>query len=102
VGDPEQPGAEWRGFQLVQGDEGPGEGRFHSSRWLRTHAWASVGVAGCTEGFSGDRYSCFFNRGTWCNYVRAAGFIIDGEAVAAYSRALRVSCRSVGYGTLVQ
>ena len=27
------------------------------------------------EGFSGDRYSCFFNRGTWCNYVRAAGFI---------------------------
>jgi SAM-dependent methyltransferase len=27
------------------------------------------------EGFSGDRYSCFFNLGTWCNYVRAAGFI---------------------------
>jgi SAM-dependent methyltransferase len=27
------------------------------------------------EGFTGDRYSCFFNLGTWCNYVRAAGFI---------------------------
>jgi hypothetical protein len=23
---------------------------------------------------SGDRYSCFFDHDTWCNYVTAAGF----------------------------
>ena len=27
------------------------------------------------EGFSGDRYSCFFDLDTWRNYVSAAGFI---------------------------
>ena len=27
------------------------------------------------EGFSGDRYSCFFDFDTWRNYVTAAGFI---------------------------
>jgi SAM-dependent methyltransferase len=27
------------------------------------------------EGFSGDRYSCFFDFDTWSNYVSAAGFI---------------------------
>ncbi len=27
------------------------------------------------EGVSGDRYSCFFNLGTWRNYVTAAGFM---------------------------
>jgi SAM-dependent methyltransferase len=26
------------------------------------------------EGLSGDRYSCFLDRDTWCNYVTAAGF----------------------------
>jgi len=26
------------------------------------------------EGYSGDRYSCFFDLDTWCNYVTAAGF----------------------------
>jgi SAM-dependent methyltransferase len=26
------------------------------------------------EEFSGDRYSCFFDLDTWCNYVTAAGF----------------------------
>ena len=26
------------------------------------------------EGLSGDRYSCFFDHETWCNYVTAAGF----------------------------
>jgi SAM-dependent methyltransferase len=26
------------------------------------------------EGLSGDRYSCFFDHDTWCNYVTAAGF----------------------------
>src|SRR5438445_461131 len=26
------------------------------------------------EGLSGDRYSCFFDYDTWCNYVTAAGF----------------------------
>ena len=26
------------------------------------------------EGLSGDRYSCFFDHGTWCDYVTAAGF----------------------------
>lgn len=26
------------------------------------------------EGYSGDRYSCFFDLETWCNYVTAAGF----------------------------
>ena len=26
------------------------------------------------EGFSGNRYSCFFDLDTWCNYVTAAGF----------------------------
>jgi SAM-dependent methyltransferase len=27
------------------------------------------------EGFSGDRYSCFFDLETWRNYVSAAGFV---------------------------
>ncbi len=27
------------------------------------------------EGFSGNRYSCFFDPDTWCKYVTAAGFI---------------------------
>ena len=27
------------------------------------------------EGFSGDRYSCFFDLDTWRNYVSAAGFV---------------------------
>jgi hypothetical protein len=26
------------------------------------------------EGLSGDRYSCFLDHDTWCNYVTAAGF----------------------------
>lgn len=28
------------------------------------------------EGFSGDRYGCFFDLDTWCEYVTAAGFIV--------------------------
>jgi SAM-dependent methyltransferase len=27
------------------------------------------------EGFSGDRYSCFLDHDTWCDYVTAAGFL---------------------------
>ncbi len=27
------------------------------------------------EGFSGDRYSCFFDLDTWRNYLTAAGFV---------------------------
>jgi hypothetical protein len=26
------------------------------------------------EGLSGDRYNCFLDHDTWCNYVTAAGF----------------------------
>src|SRR5690349_2538537 len=31
------------------------------------------------EGFSGGRYSCFFDLDTWRNYVRAAGFFEVGH-----------------------
>ncbi|MFB3104209.1 MAG: SAM-dependent methyltransferase, partial [Pseudomonadales bacterium] len=27
------------------------------------------------EGFSGDRYSCFFDLETWRNYLTAAGYV---------------------------
>ncbi len=42
----------------------------------------SLGVLFCSnprgnneEGFSGDRYSCFFDLDTWLRYVTAAGFV---------------------------
>ena len=42
----------------------------------------SLGVLFCSnprgnneEGFSGDRYSCFFDLDTWLGYVTAAGFV---------------------------
>ena len=28
------------------------------------------------EGWSGDRYSCFFDLSTWCDYLTAAGFVV--------------------------
>jgi SAM-dependent methyltransferase len=27
------------------------------------------------EGFSDDRYACFFDLDTWCDYVTSAGFV---------------------------
>ena len=41
------------------------------------------------EGFSGDRYSCFFDLATWGDFVTAAGF----EEVRHYYRPPGLPCR---------